>query len=312
MTPSNYVAITYPTQWVGGRGSVLKPLSGLWRLLLIDWCTVSNWSLPRCVLTWIISHGVGRKRITCHASPSTEPEHVEGNVHLWEGVNEYTIVRILSSSLCVCVWGGVYSVHAGVSLWIRWSIMYNLHQGSCQNILCFRSTSHADYFMKSCNLRKKKKLIAFFLTKLKSDGERLWRLPLRMDNYIQKQVWHEEMDMVVVSLLLLMPSRWFNLLRNKSWLKKKPLFSTFVKSDKKVMSLCWTSGGGVVLTRPSGSPPQLTVQLKCKWSGGSEYQVILLHAVVKGRVWCSGKDEISYHSRICLINIKAKGSSQLA
>ena len=43
--------------------------------------------------------------------------------------------------------------------------MYNLHQGSCQNILCFRSTSHADYFMKSCNLRKKK-INSFFSDKI--------------------------------------------------------------------------------------------------------------------------------------------------
>lgn len=157
-----------PTQWVGGRGNVLKPSWGFWRLLLIDWCTANNRSLPRCVLTWIISHG--GKKLTCHASLSTEPEHVEGNVHLLEGVNEYTNVRILFSSLCACVCKG-YSVHAGASLWIRWSIMYNLHRGSCQNILCFRSTSHADYFMKSCNLSKKKKQCNSFF----SDKIEEWR-----------------------------------------------------------------------------------------------------------------------------------------
>lgn len=107
MTPSYYAAITYPTQWVGGRGNVLKPSWGFWRLLLIDWCTASNRSLPRCVLTWIISHG--EKKWTCHASLSTEPEHVEGNVHLLESVNEYTNVRILSSSLCACVRGILFT-----------------------------------------------------------------------------------------------------------------------------------------------------------------------------------------------------------
>lgn len=69
------VAITQTTQWASRRS--IKTIMLLWQLLLIDWCTVTNWWLPCCVLTWIISHGRRKKKCfhMLHIT-LTEPDHV--------------------------------------------------------------------------------------------------------------------------------------------------------------------------------------------------------------------------------------------
>lgn len=118
---------------------------GLWQLLLIDWCTATSWWLRCCVLIWIISHLKKRISAIPH-TPESRRTWIK-NLHVREGVNESTDVRILTSwwcvSVCVCV-----CIHAGVSLWICWSIMCNNRRVSCQNILSLRLTSHSDCFYK--------------------------------------------------------------------------------------------------------------------------------------------------------------------
>lgn len=79
----------------------IKTIMGLWQLLLIDWCTATSWWLRCCVLIWIISHFKKRISAIPH-TPESRRTWIK-NLHVREGVNESTDVRILTSWWCVSV-----------------------------------------------------------------------------------------------------------------------------------------------------------------------------------------------------------------